>query len=196
MASPRGSDLEAQSLLGKPAVAQVTHFTITLWFNWQLWRAVTPLFLHASALHLVFNLLFILHIGLRMEERYGMKKFLALYFFSSVVGNLFSMMMQPRALSVGASTAGFGIIGGMAAEVCVIWRKLSEDVKQIYSVDIVIFAILIFFVSFGHTAYRSTVLLRWFPVLYYGSAAACAAILLVSPLFLLMQSPYRVVSPV
>ncbi|KFG40400.1 rhomboid protease ROM3 [Toxoplasma gondii GAB2-2007-GAL-DOM2] len=119
--------------------------------NFQLWRVVTPLFLHATILHLVLNLVFILHISLRLEERYGTKKFLVTYFLSAIVGNLLSMLMQPWALSVGASTAGFGIIGGMAAEVSVVWCKLSEELKRIYSMDICILAVLIYFLSFGRT---------------------------------------------
>ncbi|KEP65196.1 UNVERIFIED_CONTAM: rhomboid protease ROM3 [Hammondia hammondi] len=101
--------------------------------NFQLWRVVTPLFLHATILHLVLNLVFILHISLRLEERYGTKKFLVTYFLS------------------GHAT---GIIGGMAAEVSVVWCKLSEELKRIYSMDICILAVLIYFLSFGRTGSR------------------------------------------
>lgn len=75
----------------------------------QVWRFLTPVFLHGSILHLVFNMYALYTIGPRMENRYGPWPFLALYLISGLWGNTVSFLFTPNA-SLGASTAIFGMI--------------------------------------------------------------------------------------
>jgi len=75
----------------------------------QVWRFLTPVFLHGSILHLVFNMYALYTIGPRMENRFGTWPFLALYLISGLWGNAFSFLFTPNA-SLGASTAIFGMI--------------------------------------------------------------------------------------
>lgn len=77
----------------------------------QFWRLFTPMFLHANTMHLFFNLFFQLRIGFGMEKQFGTPKFVTLYFLCGVLGNLMSILVDPFKLAVGASTAGFGLIG-------------------------------------------------------------------------------------
>ena len=79
-------------------------------FEGELWRLFTPMILHGSILHIVFNM-YALHIlGPRLERYYGHWRFLALYLISGFGGNVFSMMFT-EAPSLGSSTAIFGLIG-------------------------------------------------------------------------------------
>jgi rhomboid protease GluP len=76
----------------------------------ELWRLFTPIFLHGSILHIVFNM-YALHIlGPRLERYYGHWRFLVLYLISGFGGNVFSLMFT-EAPSLGSSTAIFGLIG-------------------------------------------------------------------------------------
>ncbi len=75
----------------------------------QLWRLVTPLFLHGSLLHIGFNMYALLILGRDMETILGWRRFLALYFSAGVMGNVFSALFT-ASWSLGASTALFGII--------------------------------------------------------------------------------------
>jgi rhomboid protease GluP len=75
----------------------------------QVWRLVTPLFLHASILHIGFNMYALFTFGRGMESRFGRLRFLALYFLSGFAGNVLSFVMTPEA-SLGASTAVFGLL--------------------------------------------------------------------------------------
>ena len=77
----------------------------------QVWRFVTPVFLHASFTHLCLNLLSTIVIGSGLENGLGSWKLATLYFVSSIGGVLFSCTFNPLAYSVGASTAIFGLIG-------------------------------------------------------------------------------------
>merc|ERR1719282_195699 len=77
----------------------------------QLWRLVTPVMLHANLTHLLFNVFFQLRMGFGMERQFGRKRMMLLYFACAIVGNLVSVSLDPFKLAVGASTAGFGLIG-------------------------------------------------------------------------------------
>jgi rhomboid protease GluP len=78
----------------------------------ELWRLITPLFLHASILHIAFNMYALIVIGRGVEARFGHGRYLLLYFLSGFAGNVFSFLLTPDQ-SLGASTA---IMGLLAAE--------------------------------------------------------------------------------
>jgi len=76
----------------------------------EVWRMVTPLFLHASLFHLVCNMLILYVIGSRLEELYGSREFLTFYLVSGTFAQSFYLLAQvaaiaPPNLSVGASGA-------------------------------------------------------------------------------------------
>lgn len=75
----------------------------------QVWRLVAPMFLHASLLHIGFNMYALYIFGRGMEARFGRPRFLALYFLSGFAGNVLSFVLTPEA-SLGASTAVFGLL--------------------------------------------------------------------------------------
>ena len=80
----------------------------------QLWRLITPLFLHDSTLpygllHIGFNMYALYLFGRGIEARFGHGRFLLLYFLSGLAGNVFSFLFTPEA-SLGASTAVFGLL--------------------------------------------------------------------------------------
>lgn len=80
----------------------------------QVWRLVTPVFLHGSILHIAFNMYALFVYGRSLEARYGHGRFLLLYFLSAYAGNVLSFLLTPNT-SVGASTAIFGLIAAEAA---------------------------------------------------------------------------------
>jgi len=80
---------------------------------WQLWRLVTPVFLHASLLHIGFNMYALFLYGRSVEARFGHGRFLLLYFLSGFAGNVLSFLLTPNP-SLGASTAIFGLLAAEA----------------------------------------------------------------------------------
>jgi rhomboid protease GluP len=76
----------------------------------QYWRLITPMFLHASLLHLGFNMYALLIFGPGLERFYGHFRFLVLYLLGGFAGNVISFMFSP-ANSLGSSTAIFGLLG-------------------------------------------------------------------------------------
>jgi rhomboid protease GluP len=75
----------------------------------ELWRLITPVFLHGSLLHIGFNMYALFIFGRGMESRFGRVRFLALYFLSGFAGNVLSFVLTPGP-SLGASTAVFGLL--------------------------------------------------------------------------------------
>jgi len=91
----------------------------------QIWRLVTPVMLHANLTHLLFNVFFQLRMGFGMERQFGREKMIMIYFACGIFGNLLSAAHDPFKLAVGASTAGFGLIGVWLAEILLSWEILG-----------------------------------------------------------------------
>ena len=75
----------------------------------EVWRFLTPAFLHGSVLHLAFNMYALFSIGPTLERKYGKTSFLLLYAISAIFGNVLSFLFSPN-VSLGSSTAIFGLI--------------------------------------------------------------------------------------
>jgi rhomboid protease GluP len=75
----------------------------------QYWRLITPVFLHGSVLHIVFNMYALYALGPDLERFSGHGRFLALYLLSGFAGNVASFIFTP-APSLGSSTAIFGLL--------------------------------------------------------------------------------------
>jgi GlpG protein len=54
----------------------------------EVWRLVTPIFLHANLLHLVFNIWWLMNLGTIIETRRGTKIFAALVIFAAITSNV------------------------------------------------------------------------------------------------------------
>lgn len=118
----------------------------------QVYRFVTPVFLHASFVHLTLNILSTVIIGSGLENGLGCWKLGTLYFTSSFGGVLFSCVFNPMSYSVGASTAIFGLIGYYIAYLCIEWSRLGEsNPMQRFTLIIFILLILLFNIQIGLT---------------------------------------------
>jgi rhomboid protease GluP len=76
----------------------------------QFWRLFTPALLHGGIAHIGFNMYALLSFGTGLERTFGHGRFLLLYVLGAFAGNVMSFLFTD-AVSVGASTAIFGLIG-------------------------------------------------------------------------------------
>ena len=78
-----GKRLQDLMFIGSPEsgfLYEVTHG--------QIWRLVTPIFIHLSILHILFNMLWFKDLGYMIEDRFGKNELLILILISGVVSNL------------------------------------------------------------------------------------------------------------
>jgi membrane associated rhomboid family serine protease len=101
ISDPSGTIFEKGALFG-PFVAQG---------DW--WRLVTAMFLHASLLHIAFNMLALWWVGAPLEQQIGRGRFLLLYFVSGLAGSAGALFQAPLSPTVGASGAIFGLFGAI-----------------------------------------------------------------------------------
>jgi membrane associated rhomboid family serine protease len=97
--SPSGSFIADWALYG-PAVA-----------NGEWWRLLTGAFLHASILHIAFNMLMLWWFGQALEAALGRTRFLGVYLVSALAGSAGALVVTPTEFTLGASGAVFGILG-------------------------------------------------------------------------------------
>ena len=83
-------------------------------FFGQWWRLVTAGFLHGGLFHILMNSWVLFDLGAQVEEIYGQRRFIVIYFVSTVAGFMASTLWSP-VLSIGASAGVFGLIGAMIA---------------------------------------------------------------------------------
>jgi rhomboid protease GluP len=78
----------------------------------QVWRLITPIFLHSdqTILHIGFNMYALFYIGPTLERFYGRRRYLGLFILSGFAGNVISFMFS-QYQSLGSSTAIFGLLG-------------------------------------------------------------------------------------
>jgi rhomboid protease GluP len=80
----------------------------------EVWRLLTPMFLHAGLGHLLFNFAALLAFGQMVENLFGWPRLLLVYFSAGIVGFVASVLANPLP-SIGASGGIFGLIGILLA---------------------------------------------------------------------------------
>jgi membrane associated rhomboid family serine protease len=78
------------------------------------YRLVSAMFLHASVIHLAFNMLALWWLGSVVEQALGTWRYLLIYFASGLAGSAGALLLSgPLAITVGASGAIYGILGAL-----------------------------------------------------------------------------------
>jgi membrane associated rhomboid family serine protease len=96
-----GGVIERGALFG-PSIAQ----------DHEYWRLVTSGFLHAGLIHILLNMYFLYVLGQQLELAVGRVRFAVLYSVSLLAGSFGTLLLSPDSVTVGASGAVFGLMGG------------------------------------------------------------------------------------
>ncbi|MCU1440297.1 MAG: hypothetical protein JWP85_1294 [Rhodoglobus sp.] len=91
------------------------------------WTMITSVFLHASILHILFNMYSLFIFGPILERAIGRGRFVALYLISGFGGSVAVLLLNPAGGVLGASGAIFGLMGAFF----VIQRRLGGNNIQI-----------------------------------------------------------------
>lgn len=109
------------------------------------WRIYTSAFLHAGLLHLGFNMYLLWMLGGMLEPALGRVRFLLVAYTALVGGSLGVLLLQPNALTVGASGVVFGLMGAAFLSM----RKRGVDPMQSGIGGLILLNLLITFVVPG-----------------------------------------------
>ncbi|MTD31582.1 rhomboid family intramembrane serine protease [Planomicrobium sp. YIM 101495] len=108
------------------------------------WRFITPMFLHAGWLHLLFNMFALFIFGPELERLTGKFRFINIYLIAGFFGTAATYFLQPLDYAhVGASGAIFGIFGAYGALLYHGGRSLPQ-LRQIILPIIVISVVMTF----------------------------------------------------
>ena len=89
--------------------------------GWQIWRFITPAFIHFSVLHLLFNLMWWWYLGGLIERKLGLGKLLVLLLAGAVVPNMLEFLLS------GPDFGGLsGVIYALVGYVWVLGRRQPE----------------------------------------------------------------------
>lgn len=92
----------------------------------ELWRYLTPIFVHIGVIHFAFNSMAMYYVGYQIERVVGAAWFLTIYALSGIAGNVASSVFSV-ALSAGASSSLFGLLGiGFTLE-----RSMSRRIEEV-----------------------------------------------------------------
>jgi rhomboid protease GluP len=117
---------------------QVNYFVL----NGAYWQLFTSMFIHASIVHLVGNMLFLLIFGLRGEEMFSLPEYLGIYLLGGLAGNLLYLLFGSVSVpAVGASGAIFAIF---AAAIIYDRRSVKQSI-----LGALIFTFFLFFINIG-----------------------------------------------
>ena len=80
----------------------------------QVFRLFTSAFLHIGVMHLLLNMWALKAVGTQVENLFGKKRFLIIYFGGTLVASLVSLVfMDMQTISAGASGAIFALFGAL-----------------------------------------------------------------------------------
>ncbi|CAA0830513.1 RHOMBOID-like 1 [Striga hermonthica] len=96
------------------------------------------MWLHGGVLHLLANMLSLLIIGIRLEREFGFARIGFLYLVSGFGGSLLSALFIQSNISVGASGALFGLLGGMLSELITNWSIYANKVAALLTLVVII----------------------------------------------------------
>lgn len=111
----------------------------------EYWRLVTPIFIHASFPHMLFNSFSLVLFGPALEQIVGKGKFIFVYLTAGVAANIATLVIQPLTyIHVGASGAIFGLFGFFMALIKFKKDLISRNNSQIIITITIIGVIMTF----------------------------------------------------
>ncbi|MDM5271351.1 rhomboid family intramembrane serine protease [Sulfurovum sp. zt1-1] len=115
---------------------------IFLYDEW--WRLFTAMFLHGGMTHILMNMFSLYIVGRPAEIYFDKRAYLAIYFFSGLIGAVTSLAIHPQSVGIGASGAIFGVFGALAGFFLIHRERIGAQTKVFMKNFGVIIALNIF----------------------------------------------------
>ena len=121
----------------------------------QIWRFLTPVYLHGGFAHLLSNCVSQLIFGSMIEAIAGFKKTVLIYVVGAIGGNLLGALTSDN-VSVGASTAIAALLGAGIGWLILNWKNLESQSDMRCMITCWFSVIIIMNILFGFGAGSST----------------------------------------
>jgi len=149
-AGPGGDTFEIFGAISRP-----------LLLKYQLWRFITPIFIHASILHLFMNLAFQTMLCYTYEKDWGHQRAAGFYFAGGLGGCCLSACTS-NSLSVGASGALCAMLGAEISYICLNWNDAEAAQRPQQMCSVVCYSLfLVAFGLMGNTTSESSHVDNW-----------------------------------
>ena len=113
------TDLFAPNSVGERIIGRFANFWPSVIDGHEYYRLLTCTFIHFDISHIASNMLLIFLMGDVLEAELGKARYLVLYLSTGILASVASLVYYSKtnqfAICAGASGAGFGLIGAMAA---------------------------------------------------------------------------------
>ncbi|MFT7823966.1 MAG: rhomboid family intramembrane serine protease [Sulfurimonas sp.] len=93
------------------------------------WRLLSAMFLHGGMTHLLMNMFSLYIVGRPVEIYFSKYSYLAIYFFSGLIGAVASLAVHPESVGIGASGAIFGLFGALTGFFIVHRERIGAQSK-------------------------------------------------------------------
>jgi membrane associated rhomboid family serine protease len=112
----------------------------------QVWRLITPTFMHSGFSHMLFNSFTLVLFGPPLERMLGSSRFVMVYLASGVFANMATLLLEPLTfIHIGSSGAIFGLFGYYIAIIFFRKKWISRENSQIILLMCAISFIISFF---------------------------------------------------
>lgn len=113
----------------------------------EIWRIVTPIFMHNGFSHFLFNSFSLVIFGPALEKMIGSIRFTIVYLVTGISANVATLFLEPLTyIHVGSSGAIFGIFGYYISILILQKHRMSKDNKQLL-ITITVISIIMTFVQ-------------------------------------------------
>ena len=121
----------------------------------EVWRLLTPVFLHSGFMHIFFNMLILFWAGQRLEEQYGSTEFVLFYLFSGIGANLIYLGAQlAGATEMGRAVGASGAVTAVLIVFACHWPH--TQVRLYFFIPMPVWLVAILFVGLDTVFAMST----------------------------------------
>lgn len=136
--------------LGPSAVTLVRmggKYTPFIVVNREVWRLLTCILLHVGIIHIFFNIMAQITIGIPQEFKYGTKIVAFTFIFGGILASMMSAVVNVYVVGVGASGAIMALVGLNVAHLGITWTTTDPHRRKQEATQLLVFIVVIIIIG-------------------------------------------------